>query len=83
MNINGVLFKMMEEVITTVCGLSLEGRSWCKKAKVSNEMRLRRFSHPREDLVHMQDAFSREDLPKPWKIVCYIIMHYITLEDHF
>ena len=33
--------------------------------------------------MHMCGGFSHEYLPKPWDIVCYTIMHYIMVEDHF
>ena len=31
----------------------------------------------------MHGVFSREDLPKPWDVIFYTIMRYITLEDQF
>ena len=73
-NINGMAFEKMEEIVTRARELSLEGKNWHKQARVSNEMSLRNLFLPKEELGRMRGGFSREDLPKPWGVIFYAIM---------
>lgn len=64
-------------------GLSLEGGSWHKQPGVSDEVSLGKFFHPKEEPMHMCGDLSREDLSVPYCVVCYAIMQYAMLQDHF
>ncbi len=83
MTVNWVDFEMIEELIAKVGGLFLKGKSCQKKPKVLDKNILWKLFCPKEEPLCMWGGFSGEDLPKLWDIVCYAIMHYITLEYHF
>lgn len=78
--INDMAFEMTKELISKVCGLCLEKKSWHKKPTILDEMNLLKFFHRKGELVCMCGGFSHEDLPRPWDIMCYTILCYITLE---
>jgi hypothetical protein len=44
---------------------------------------LKKFFKGKEKPERMRGGFSWATLPKPWNIICYAIMWYITSEDHF
>ena len=79
--IDGVTFEVMKELITNATGLSLEGKSWRKQPRVKDEVSPNSFFCSHKALVYFHGGFSREKLPKPWNMVFYIIICYITLED--
>ena len=74
---------MTEELVVKVSEFSLEGRSWLKQPRVFDEASMRKFFCPTKELIFLRGGFSQKDLPKPWAIVCYAIMHFIMLEDRF
>ena len=74
---------MMKDLIAKVGGLSPKGKSWHNQSKVLHKMSLWKFIFPMEEPMHMHGGFYHEYMHNPWDIVCYAIMHYIMLEDHF
>ena len=82
-NINRIGFKIMEVHFASIKELFLEGKTWCKKPRVTDEASLRKFIKPNQESIYMHGEFSHEDLLKLFDVIFYGIMRYITLEDQF
>lgn len=81
--VNGISFKINEDVISKINSFSLKGGKWRKQTRGIDEMTLNHFLRPRECHVCDHGGFFRMELSDAWKEVCYAIMRYLTLEGRF
>lgn len=74
-------FKISKETSVRVGEFPLEGNKWKSQAKVNQEASLQKVFKFKEDPTRMCGGFSWEALPKPWDIIFYVSILYITLAD--
>lgn len=76
--INGILFRISEEVISLAMRLTMRGRKWKKVTRVVDEASLNCFFLEGEEPIHHRGGFMREKLPEPWNEVCLVLMKYLN-----
>lgn len=81
--INDITFKINEEVIAHIIGLSFEGKKWKRVTKVVDESSMNCFCKADEENLFLRGRFNKEKLPKTWNDVFYMVIKYLTLEEHY